>query len=168
MQSLIPQQLDRSAHATHHPLPAQRPTAGPTPALPVRGPVLVEALTLATDTGDHRALDTLAEAIRERARSAPGHVGEVHFHDEGNRRRTVALWRSPTDLRDLVHAAHPDILAFRAATGAFPTVERTLWWAAEGTAEVTVDEAERRAAHLREHGPGGYAFTLRSPVPRPA
>ncbi|WP_198659295.1 DUF3291 domain-containing protein [Nocardiopsis sp. FIRDI 009] len=168
MPSLVPQQHNRSTHVPHHRLPAQRPVAEPTPAHAVRGPVLVEALTLTTDTDDHRALDALVGALRERARSAPGHLGQVHFDGGGNRRRTVALWRSPTDLRDLVHAAHPDILAFRATTGAFPTLERTLWWETEGAAEVTVEEAERRAAHLREHGPGARAFTLRSPVPRPA
>ncbi|MFI6574978.1 DUF3291 domain-containing protein [Nocardiopsis sp. NPDC050513] len=132
------------------------------------GPVLVESLLLGTPSGDDLALDTLVAALRDRAQGSPGYLGEVRVDRSDGRRRAVALWRSPTDLRSFVHAAHPDLLSFRATTGEFPTAERTLWWSPEGAAGVTVDEAERRAAHLREHGPGARAFTLSSPVPVPA
>ncbi|OLT28416.1 hypothetical protein BJF83_15285 [Nocardiopsis sp. CNR-923] len=128
----------------------------------------MESLLLGVPSGGDRGLDTLVAALRDRAQGSPGYLGEVHVDRPDGHRGVVALWRSPTDLRSFVHAAHPDLLSFRATAGVFPTVERTLWWSAEGAAGVTADDAERRAAHLRKHGPGRRAFTLRSPVPAPA
>ncbi|WP_026122369.1 DUF3291 domain-containing protein [Nocardiopsis halotolerans] len=127
-------------------------------------PVLVEARTV---RGDRRLLGEFAAALQERARSDPGHLEEVHFSDEGDRIRLVALWRSPVDLRSFVEEAHRDVSAFRARGGAFPEVERTLWWSTAGT-PVSWEEAEERTARLRERGPGLRAFTLAAPVPPPA
>lgn len=131
---------------------------------PAHWTVLVEARTV---TGEPHQLQDLARALRARAKEHLGHLDEVHFSDEGDRIRVVALWRSPTDLRSFVEDAHDEVLVYRAATGGFPTVERTLWWSTAGT-EVTVAQAEERAGHLRVHGPGPRAFTLGSPVPAPA
>ncbi|WP_460755136.1 DUF3291 domain-containing protein [Nocardiopsis oceani] len=96
-----------------------------------------------------------------------GHLAEVRFSDEGDHVHVVSLWRSPTDLRSFVEEAHRELLAFRAGSGGFPTVERTLWWSTAGTG-ITPEEAEERAEHLRVRGPGPRAFTLGSPVPPPA
>lgn len=126
-------------------------------------PVLVESRTI---TGDRRALSVLAADLRKRSVDHTGHLEEVHFQNEGDRIRFLVLWRSPVDLRDFVTGSHSDVLSFRTATGTFPGVERTLWWAAPG-APVTFTEADERAGHLHEHGPGQQAFTLRSPVPPP-
>lgn len=128
------------------------------------GPVLVESRTI---TGDRRALAALAQALRKRSEDHVGHLQEVHFQAQGGRIRFLTLWRSPTDLRDFVTDSHPDVLAFRTATDTFPGVERTLWWSTPGT-PVSLAEADERAGHLHEHGPGPTAFTLRSPVPPPA
>ncbi|WP_150250282.1 DUF3291 domain-containing protein [Nocardiopsis deserti] len=158
--------LAQRRHDTVRRTPRHRPNRaredGPTP----RGgwPVLVEARVL---RGDRRHLGAFATALRERARRDPGHLEEVHFLDEGDHIRLVSLWCSPGDLRSFVEAAHRDVLAFRADSGAFPEVERTLWWSAAGT-PVTPEEAGERAAWLRGHGPGARAFTLSSPVPPPA
>ena len=136
----------------------------PEPALAPQWPVLVEARTV---TGDRRYLPPLVAALREQASDHLGHLAEVHFSDEGNRVRLVHLWRSPTDLRSFVEEAHRELLAFRAGSGGFPTVERTLWWSTAG-AGVTPEEAAERADHLRVRGPGPRAFTLGAPVPPPA
>jgi len=154
---------------------AQRPrtsashprTARPLPrgqGLGERRPVLVESRTL---RGDRRHLAALAAALRQRAAEGAGAPEEVHFSDGGDRIHVIVLWRSPTDVREFVEAAHRDLLGFRARTGAFPEVERVLWWAVGGSA-VTAEEAAARADHLREHGPGRRAFSLASPVPAPA
>jgi hypothetical protein len=153
----------------------QHDTARPGPCRPARvrehgsalrggWPVLVEARVL---RGDRRHLGALAAALRERARQDPGHLEEVHFLDDGDRIHLVSLWRSPADLRSFVEAAHGDVLAFRSVSGSFPEVERALWWSTAG-GPVPPEEAEARAAWLREHGPGARAFTLSSPVPPPA
>jgi hypothetical protein len=154
MPSLIPHQ--RTAR-----VPAAHPDGVSAP-----GPVLVEARTLSAPDGGHGPLFSLVLALRRRAADHSGHVDELHFSDEGDRVRIVSRWRSPEDLRCFVDQAHADLLDHRAAGGAFPVVERTLWWSPAG-AEVTAAEADRRADHLRSHGPGPHAFTLASPVPRP-
>ncbi|MEU6863737.1 DUF3291 domain-containing protein [Streptomyces sp. NPDC046876] len=41
-----------------------------------------------------------------------------------------------------------------------------VWWVQAGV-RPTVAEAGERLAHLREHGPTPYAFTLRTPFPPP-
>jgi hypothetical protein len=43
---------------------------------------------------------------------------------------------------------------------------QALWWLPAGELP-TVDDAELRVAHLREHGPSEYAFTFRAPIPAP-
>ncbi|WP_159940159.1 MULTISPECIES: DUF3291 domain-containing protein [unclassified Nocardiopsis] len=128
------------------------------------GPVLAEARTV---RGDRRFLGAFAAVLRERARAHPGHLEEVHFADEGDHIRFLVLWRSTVDLRAFVEEAHRDVLALRERAGAFPEVERVLWWAADG-APVPPEEAAERARRLRERGPGADAFTLASPVPVPS
>ncbi|WP_017589399.1 DUF3291 domain-containing protein [Nocardiopsis ganjiahuensis] len=162
MRSLLHSRTDRHVGAPARAARIRRST--PETARLAHWPLLVEARTV---TGDRHQLQAFVRVLRERAGVHLGHLGEVHFSDEGDRIRVVALWRSPTDLRSFVEDAHDEVLAYRAATGAFPTVERTLWWSSAG-AEVTVAEAESRAGHLRDHGPGPRAFTLASPVPAPA
>ncbi|MGW5875575.1 DUF3291 domain-containing protein [Nocardiopsis terrae] len=134
------------------------------PTLPTHGTVLVEARTV---TGEHHHLQALVGALREQAKDHSGHLGEVHFSDQGDRMRVVNLWRSPDDLRSFVEETHREVLAYRAAVGGFPTVERALWWSTAGTG-ITAAEAEERAGQLRARGPGPRAFTLGSPVPAPA
>ncbi|WP_304453951.1 DUF3291 domain-containing protein [Nocardiopsis sp. YSL2] len=163
MPSLIPHQRTSARQAAEIAVPATRSA----PAGPVAGAVLVEARTLTAPGGDRCALFALVLAMRRRAEDHSGHLEEVHFSDEGDRARTVSRWRSAEELRTFVEQAHDDLLDYRAGSGAFPTVERTLWWAPADT-EVTAAEADRRAGHLRACGPGPYAFTLASPVPRPA
>ena len=162
MPSLIPYQRTSTRHA----VPAAAPAPRSAPA-PVSQAALAEARTLTTPDGDHCALFALVLAMRRRAEDHSGHLGEVHFSDEGDSVRIVSLWRSADELRTFVERAHDDLLDYRAASGAFPTVERTLWWAPAGT-EVTAAEADRRTEHLRAHGPGPHAFALAAPVPAPA
>ncbi len=128
-----------------------------------RGAVLVESRTL---FGDPRHLPVLVAALRTLAEDHPGHLGEVHFSDEGTAVRVVNRWRSAADLRSFVERAHDDLLVHRVATGRFPEVERALWWSCSATV-ITPEQVEARTAHLRSHGPGPRAFTLGSPVPAP-
>ncbi|MEU3308014.1 DUF3291 domain-containing protein [Nocardiopsis sp. NPDC055551] len=134
---------------------------GPRPQVPRPQTTLVEHHVI---QGDHTHLATLARALRNRVKDHSGHLGEVHFHHEMDRVHLVRLWRGPIELRTFVEEAHPDLLAYREDSGAFPTVERTLWWSDAG-ANVTLAEAIERSSHLRGHGPGPRAFSLASPVP---
>ncbi|QVJ00773.1 DUF3291 domain-containing protein [Nocardiopsis eucommiae] len=159
MRSLLPTRTVR------HSAVSGRPRRGHgEPAPQGRGTILVESRTV---TGDPRHLPALVAAFRARAEVHPGHLGEVHFSDDGASVRTVSRWRSSVDLRSFVERAHGDLLAYRVEAGRFPEVERTLWWSRSATA-VTPEQAEARAVRLKAHGPGPGAFTLGSPVPAPA
>lgn len=162
MRSILPSRTDTHVSARTKAARIRCTTSAPTRT--AHWTVLVEARTI---TGDREHLRSLVAALREGARDHLGHLGEVHFSDEGDRVHMVSRWRSPTDLRSFVEWSHREILAFRAEAGRFPTVERTLWWSTAGT-EVTVAQAEERAEYLRVHGPGPRAFTLGSLVPAPA
>lgn len=160
MQFLVPHQRVSAARpAVHHPDRLR----GCGQDLRSGWPVLVEARTA---RGDRRFLGSFTAALRERAQGSPGWLEEVHFSGEGDRMLLVVLWRSPVDLRTFVEEAHRDVLAFRAHSGAFPEVERVLWWSTAGT-PVSPEEAEERSRWLRERGCGPHAFTLASPVPVP-
>jgi hypothetical protein len=65
------------------------------------------------------------------------------------------------------HSAHADI--FRRRREFFEPSELpqlVLWWVPAGH-EPSVEEAEERLDHLREHGPGAYAFGFKSRFPPP-
>ncbi len=110
--------------------------------------------------GDH--LGPLVEALRVQARSTEGHITEVDSSGTENEVRIVSLWRDPVALRAFVERTHRLLVEHRGRHGAFPVVERTLWWSAGGPGP---EEVRGREEHLRAHGPGPRAFTLASPVP---
>lgn len=156
--------LSRPSSAPGHFRSIRPSRSGATPTFRAAAPVLVEYRVI---TGEPEQLEVLGRALRARVEDHSGHLGEVQFHDEGDRIHLVHLWHGPLELRAFVEQAHADLLAYRRDAGAFPTVERTLWWSTTGT-EVTLAEATERAAHLRAHGPRSRAFTLASPAPTPA
>ncbi|PWV58044.1 uncharacterized protein DUF3291 [Nocardiopsis sp. L17-MgMaSL7] len=158
MRTLFP---TRTVHRAAAPRRARRHRVSPVQL--DQGAVLVESRTL---TGDPRHLPVLVAALRALAEDHSGHLGEVHFSDEGTAVRVVNRWRSAADLRSFVERAHDDLLVHRAATGRFPEVERALWWSCSATV-ITPEQVGARTAHLRAHGPGPRAFTLGSPVPAP-
>lgn len=162
MRSLLPSRTD--SHVSARTKTARARCTASNPARSAHWTVLVESRTI---TGDRRHLRPLVAALQEQAADHLGHLGEVHFSEEGDRVHVVSLWRSPTDLRSFVEKAHQELLAFRTESGRFPAVERTLWWSTAGTG-VTAAQARERTEHLRAHGPGPRAFTLGSLVPAPA
>ncbi|WP_017606211.1 DUF3291 domain-containing protein [Nocardiopsis alkaliphila] len=151
-------------HSANRPRPARPSRSGALGSARGAAPVLAEYRVI---QGEPTHLKALVRALREQAEDHIGHQAEVHFLDEGDRIHLVHLWQGPLDLRGFVERTHGDLLAYRHAAGAFPLVERTLWWSTSG-ARITLEEAAERAAHLSAHGPGSRAFTLASPVPLPA
>ncbi|MBB4930188.1 hypothetical protein F4561_001008 [Lipingzhangella halophila] len=132
-------------------------------------PLLAQVHSIAA-SGDTRipTVELLA-TLRERAAEHPGHIGLIQSdHLEDHQYITHAsLWRSGSDLRDFVHAGHPDIVAWQRRTGLRITAQRALWWVT-APEQATPEEARERLDHLRRHGPTRHAFTLRSPVPPPS
>jgi hypothetical protein len=82
----------------------------------------------------------------------------------------MSVWESVEALRDFTYASgHLDYLRRRREWLDHYGISNhlVLWWIPAGHVP-TVDEAAERLAHLDRHGPTGYAFTLRQPMPPPA
>ncbi|MEU6532767.1 DUF3291 domain-containing protein [Streptomyces sp. NPDC046928] len=78
----------------------------------------------------------------------------------------MSVWRDAGALTAFMYQGrHREMLSRRREW--FERVEEAmtaLWWVPEGH-RPTVAEAESRLLHLRTHGPGPYAFTLRTSFP---
>jgi hypothetical protein len=81
----------------------------------------------------------------------------------------LSVWRSPEALFDFVYrSAHNEVMRARKAWFEKPTeAHMALWWLPAG--EVPgIAEGKTRLEHLRQHGPGPHAFTLKQPFLPPA
>jgi hypothetical protein len=119
------------------------------------------------------------DAINRLAEQAPGFVWR-HQTDEGNSTSirvrdddriiiNFSTWESAEALFQFAfYSGHADY--YRRRNEWFTHEDApyaVLWWVPEGH-EPTVDEAEERLAHLKEHGPSAEAFTFRRRFPMPA
>ncbi len=82
----------------------------------------------------------------------------------------MSVWASPEALAAFVYRQRDHARALRRRREWFepagsPMV--VLWWVEEGH-RPDLPEASERLAHLRTHGPSGYAFPFKLPVPEPA
>jgi len=78
----------------------------------------------------------------------------------------MSVWESVEALRNFTyHSGHLEYLRRRREWLHHVGISAhlVLWWVDEGHVP-TLDEAAERLAHLAEHGPSGYAFTLRTVV----
>ena len=120
----------------------------------------------------------LLEPINELADRSPGFVWRlqtedgdataIRAFDDDRIIVNLSVWESLDDLGTFVYATgHLDVLRrrsrwFERMAGS----HLALWWVPAGTLP-DVAEAQRRLAHLEEHGPSSRAFTLREPFPAP-
>jgi hypothetical protein len=119
------------------------------------------------------------DPINALADQSPGFVWRLQTEDgnatairpyaaDGLMAINMSVWESLDSLQHFVYkSAHVDTL--RARKQWFEPLEGAilvLWWIPAGRIPA-VAEAQERLAHLREHGPGPYAFTFRSPFPAP-
>ena len=78
----------------------------------------------------------------------------------------MSVWQDADSLHDFVYrTAHAPIMArrkewFERMTEAY----QVLWWIPAGH-EPSVEEADERLTHLREHGPTEFAFTFKQQFP---
>jgi hypothetical protein len=135
----------------------------------------VEPLTSPRLAGFVAALDE----INALADAAPGFVWRLRTEDGdatavrgfGDDRLIInmSVWTSLDALADYVYrGGHVEVMR-RRREWFVPLREayQALWWVPAGH-RPTVAEAERQVAHLRAHGPSGYAFTFRAPFPAPS
>jgi hypothetical protein len=80
----------------------------------------------------------------------------------------LSLWTSLDALADYVYQGDHAAIMRRRREWFVPMRQayQALWWLPAGQLP-TVAEAQRRLAHLREHGPTEYAFTFRTAHPAP-
>ncbi|MEW2414029.1 DUF3291 domain-containing protein [Streptomyces sp. NPDC046866] len=80
----------------------------------------------------------------------------------------LSVWRDAEALAAFMYEGLHRTLMSRRREWFEPLTEAgtVLWWVEAGV-RPTVAEAGERLAHLRAHGPTPYAFTLRTPFPRP-
>lgn len=78
----------------------------------------------------------------------------------------MSLWESGDQLKDYVYgvADHRRALSDRRQWFAQPEMAMTVMWWVESGDIPTLEEAEKRLIHLREHGPSAYAFPFRFPI----
>ncbi|MFJ7153475.1 DUF3291 domain-containing protein [Streptomyces sp. NPDC101118] len=81
----------------------------------------------------------------------------------------MSVWRDAEALHAFMYQGlHREFLARRREWFEHLTETVTALWWVEAGVRPTVRDAEERLRHLREHGPGPYAFSLRTPFPPPA
>jgi heme-degrading monooxygenase HmoA len=123
------------------------------------------------------------EGVNALAGRSPGFVWQLQFGDadatevpgleDGRLVVNLSVWESVAALRAFTYSGpeHREVLRRRAEW--FERLSEphlALWWVRRGH-RPSVEEAGRRLAHLREHGPTAHAFTFRAsftPSGRPA
>lgn len=104
------------------------------------------------------------ERVNRLAECAPGFVWRLRTHLGADRRQivNVSVWTSYQPLHDYTYRSHHYhyVRRQRQWFDAVAPPSTVLWWVPQGTTP-TVDEALARLRHLRTHGPGPSAFTVR-------
>ncbi|GGW50002.1 DUF3291 domain-containing protein [Streptomyces xantholiticus] len=91
---------------------------------------------------------------------------DLRVFDDGWMLVNMSMWRDVNALTVFMYQGqHREMMSRRYEF--FERVDEamtTMWWVPAGH-RPTVEEAEQRLLHLREHGPTPYAFTLRATFP---
>jgi hypothetical protein len=115
------------------------------------------------------ALADAAPGFLWRMQTEDGDATAIRAFDDDRLIVNMSLWASLDALADYVYrGGHVEIMRRRREWfSPMREAYQALWWLPAGQLP-TVDDAELRVAHLREHGPSEYAFTFRAPFPAPA
>jgi hypothetical protein len=118
------------------------------------------------------------EPINTLGDGSPGFVWRLHT-DEGDATAyrvlgddmmivNLTVWESIEALADFAYRSdHREVMHRRREWfEKMGEAYLALWWVRTGHVP-TVEEAEQRLRHLREHGPTEHAFTFRQPFPPP-
>jgi hypothetical protein len=124
------------------------------------------------DSAELSEFVALLAPVNALADAAPGFVWRLQTEDGDalavrgfdNDRMIVNLsvWESSAHLADFVYrSGHLAVMRRRREWFERIGLHVALWWVPAGHVP-SVDEAEERLGHLREHGPTPYAFTLKT------
>lgn len=120
------------------------------------------------------------DPVNARADQAPGFVWRMQdangnatlirgFGDDPRLIINMSVWRSLEALRHFVYRDAEHLRVMRRRREWFERLDlyMVLWWVASGH-RPSVEDAERRLALLREHGPTSEAFTFQTSFASPA
>ena len=146
--------------------------------------VNVGRLVASLDSPELAAFIAALDPVNSAADAAPGFIWRLQT-ENGNATSVVAfswdagdsagiivnmsVWESAEALEAFIYSeSHRPILRRRREFfHQMPEAYAALWWIPGGTVPTT-DDAEERVRHLRAHGPGPFAFTLRQCFPAPS
>ncbi|MFF3242840.1 DUF3291 domain-containing protein [Streptomyces sp. NPDC002870] len=115
------------------------------------------------------AVADAAEGFVWRLQSETGNATDVPVFGDEWLILNMSVWRDADALTAFMYQGqHRELLGRRYEW--FERVQEvmaTLWWVERGH-RPTVQEAEERLRHVREHGPTARAFTLRTSFPPPS
>jgi uncharacterized protein DUF3291 len=136
------------------------------PVGPLDSPVLAEFMALLEPIN---ALADVAPGFVWRLQTDAGDATSVPVFGSTDILINMSVWADVESFADFVfRSLHVEVMRRRREWfSQLAEAYTALWWVPAG-ARPTVAEAEERLAHLREHGPTPFAFTLRSPFPSPA
>ncbi|MGW8730213.1 DUF3291 domain-containing protein [Streptomyces sp. NPDC055808] len=126
----------------------------------------VELTDFVTALDPVNAVADAADGFVWRLQSDSGNATDVPVFGDTSMIVNMSVWRDEASLKAFMYAGrHRELLARRFEW--FERIEEALvalWWVPAGH-RPTVEEAEKRVLHLRDHGPTPHAFTLRSGFP---
>ena len=127
--------------------------------------------TLAPFVAQLDEINALAEASPGfvwRLKDESGNATSINVFDDPRLIINMSVWEGIEPLSDFVYkTAHTKVMARRREW--FHVMEEAyhvLWWIDVGT-EPTLEEAKSRLRHLEENGASEFAFTFKSPFPKP-
>ena len=116
-------------------------------------------------------INALAEASPGfvwRLQSGSGNATDIRAYDDPRMLVNLSVWSSADALFDYVYrGGHTKVMARRAEWfERVPGPYMVLWWVPAGH-HPTVEEANERLEHLKQHGPTAHAFTFKQRFPVP-
>ena len=118
------------------------------------------------------ALADAAPGFVWRLQTTEGHATALSLPHAPELIVNLSVWESLEALTDFTYgrlyaSPHRSVVGQRREWfSKMKEAHQVLWWVEEGHLP-TLEEAEERLVHLREHRSSGYAFTFRSPHPPP-
>lgn len=134
------------------------------PRAPVDSPLLADFVAALDPIN---ALADKSPGFVWRLQTEDGNATAIRAFDDEQIMVNLSVWESIEALGDYVYrSAHIDVMRRRREWFEHLDLYLALWWVPAGHIP-TVAEAEGRLTHLRDHGPGPFAFTFRRPFPSP-
>jgi Domain of unknown function (DUF3291) len=129
------------------------------PLAPIDEPLMAEFVALLAPIN---ALADDALGFVWRLQTEDGDATAIEAFDDDRMIVNMSVWETIDDLARFVYrSGHVDVMRRRREWFERIGIHMVLWWVAVGHVP-SVDEAEERLDHLREHGPTPHAFTFKA------